>query len=96
MLSNKTFRPLFFAAAVAFMLMATVEAAPAAEADNPPPVSHAQRGPIALAAAPPDIGAISTSAGAPKPADQETSHKGSTTAPSKNNGAITSTVVKVL
>ncbi|KAF9315295.1 hypothetical protein BG003_003164 [Podila horticola] len=42
MLANKTLRPLFVAAAVAFMLMATVEAAPAADAlrcqicDDPP------------------------------------------------------------
>lgn len=136
MLSNKTFRPLLFAAAAAFMLMATVEAAPAAEAavqgtwfcsmrslfendlhsneiimflnvkrkfnfsskcrptQTPPPVSHAQCGLIAPAAAPLDTGATSTGAGALKPADQETSHNGPTTAPNKNNGVITSIFVK--
>ncbi|KAG0347465.1 hypothetical protein BG005_000161 [Podila minutissima] len=92
--SNKTFRPLLFAAAAAFMLMATVEAAPAAEAATPPPVSHAQCGLIAPAAAPLDTGATSTGAGALKPADQETSHNGPTTAPNKNNGVITSIFVK--
>ncbi|KAG0033578.1 hypothetical protein BGZ81_008017 [Podila clonocystis] len=69
MLSNKTFCLLFVVAAIAFMLMATVEAAPAAEASNPPPVSHAHSGPIAAAAAPLGTGAISTYARAPNPAE---------------------------
>ncbi|KAI9235610.1 MAG: hypothetical protein BYD32DRAFT_463275 [Podila humilis] len=92
MFANKS---ALFAIAAAFMLLATVEAAPLLR----PPCKHPLRvslvpsGQSARAVARVDTGAILTSAPAPKLADPETSHKSHTTStPRKAFGSITSVV----